>query len=272
MSSRHTAGIQPGIDRLGLQCGTRNSAGEPRPTCPYGLVCPLTSRPQHRVCEVKKQTRDGTGKGKTKKKKEKNKQERRGERGEEERKSKKKRGRRTGATTAGPEPESEKARKERRVEAKRAGTGRARRARQADEAAGGRRPAANGKRSGRHLPERLDARDHAAIDSNVDPAGHIVVREHFVAPRVVRRVEVHSLALRPSVPRPPCSFQAADVGRRALCNGGIPRRRGREGAFEAQRVIDRMSRVIHRLVRTRAAASDPEGGKTGRGGRDELVA
>ena len=40
----------------------------PRPTCPYGLVCPLTSRPQHRVCEVKKQTRDGTGKRKKKKK------------------------------------------------------------------------------------------------------------------------------------------------------------------------------------------------------------
>ena len=36
---------------------------DPRPTCPYGLVCPLTSRPQRRVCEVKNQTRNVTGFG-----------------------------------------------------------------------------------------------------------------------------------------------------------------------------------------------------------------
>src|ERR1700733_14362551 len=55
-----------------------DSGRGPRPTCPYWLVCPLTSRPQHRVCEVKKQTRDGTGK----RNKKKNKRRRRGGGGE----------------------------------------------------------------------------------------------------------------------------------------------------------------------------------------------
>jgi hypothetical protein len=74
----------------------------PRPTCPYGLVCPLTSRPQHRVCEVKKQTRDGTGKRnknrKEKKKKNKKQEQERGERKKEKNNKKKRRQDGAGAT------------------------------------------------------------------------------------------------------------------------------------------------------------------------------
>jgi hypothetical protein len=62
----------------------------PRPTCPYGLVCPLTSRPQHRVCEVKKQTRDGTGKRRKKKTEKKKKKNENRREGEEERKKQEK--------------------------------------------------------------------------------------------------------------------------------------------------------------------------------------